>query len=127
MFGQMDLTKRKSELEKFVSGNSSFLVVTDLCARGIDIPDVELVINYDFPTNLKTFIHRCGRTARVEREGRAYSLVTRDELHFMVEVQRALEIRKFNNFNNIKEKNLIEEKQTHQNIKKLVKGIEFFF
>ena len=101
MFGSMDLAKRIEELEKFKSGKARFLVVTDLCARGIDIPDVELVINYDFPTNMKTFVHRCGRTARIEKSGKAISMVTRDELMFMIKVDKILDKREMcNSFDN---------------------------
>lgn len=123
MFGQMDLTKRKSELEKFVSGQVPFMIVTDLCARGIDIPDVEVVINYDFPADLKTFIHRCGRTARVDREGRAYSLITREEMHFMVEMERVLYSRTLKNDDErASATEIVEEKAEEHEVQKLAKG-----
>jgi superfamily II DNA/RNA helicase len=93
----MDLVKRKEELEKFVNGESLFLVVTDLCARGIDIPDVEVVINYDFPSDLKTFIHRCGRTARIDREGHAFTLINREESMYMAKISHVLEFRELSN------------------------------
>jgi superfamily II DNA/RNA helicase len=59
-------------LDNFRSKKNQFLVVTDLCARGIDIPNVGYVINYDFPATLKTLVHRCGRTARAGRTGISY-------------------------------------------------------
>ena len=52
------------------------MVVTDLCARGIDIPNVKYVIHFDFPISLKTFIHRTGRTARAEKEGVCFCFFT---------------------------------------------------
>lgn len=93
----MDLVKRRHELEAFVSGDSQFLVVTDLCARGIDIPDVEVVFNYDFPSDLKTFIHRCGRTARVDKEGKALSFINREETMYLSKLGHVLEFREISN------------------------------
>ena len=55
---------RTLALTKFRRKQVKILIVTDLAARGLDIPMLNNVINYDFPPNLKTFIHRCGRTAR---------------------------------------------------------------
>lgn len=60
-----------------------FLIVTDLAARGIDIPLLENVIHYDFPTKMKLFIHRSGRTARAGQSGTSYSLISPDELGYM--------------------------------------------
>jgi superfamily II DNA/RNA helicase len=68
---------------KFRTKKYNFLIVTDLAARGIDIPLLENVIHYDFPTNLKMFIHRSGRTARAGQKGTAYCLVTTAELGYL--------------------------------------------
>ncbi len=59
------------------------MIVTDLAARGIDIPLLDNVIHYDFPTKMKLFIHRSGRTARAGQAGTSYSLITPDELAYM--------------------------------------------
>jgi ATP-dependent RNA helicase DDX54/DBP10 len=67
-----------------------FLVVTDVAARGIDIPLLDVVVHYDFPTRPKLFVHRSGRVARAGREGVAYSLVTYDELAYMIDLHRFL-------------------------------------
>ena len=64
---------------KFVN----FLFVTDLAARGLDIPLLENVIHYDFPTKLKLFIHRSGRTARAGQKGTSYAIITQDELAYL--------------------------------------------
>lgn len=67
----------------FRSKRVNFLIVTDLAARGIDIPLLENVIHYDFPPKLKLFIHRAGRTARNGQKGTSYSLVTKEEMPYM--------------------------------------------
>lgn len=65
IYGKMDMEQRNSAMEAFRRKKGrAILVVTDVAARGIDIPAVQYVINYDYPTNHKTFVHRCGRTAR---------------------------------------------------------------
>ena len=111
----MDLVKRRHELEAFVSGDSQFLVVTDLCARGIDIPDVEVVFNYDFPSDLKTFIHRCGRTARVDKEGKALSFINREETMYLSKLGEVLEFREIsNNFEQRKQEVKKYEKKESQ-------------
>lgn len=97
MFGSMDVVKRKQELENFVSGEAQFLVVTDLCARGIDIPDVHVVVNFDFPADLKTFVHRCGRTARVDRAGASYTLISREESMYLAKLADVLDHRQLAN------------------------------
>jgi ATP-dependent RNA helicase DDX54/DBP10 len=64
IYGAMDQRAREDQLYKFRKKFVSFLFVTDLAARGLDIPLLENVVHYDFPTKLKLFIHRSGRTAR---------------------------------------------------------------
>lgn len=74
--GQMSQPKRLGALNKFKAGERSILVATDVAARGLDIPSVDVVLNYDVPANSKDYIHRVGRTARAGRSGRAVTLVT---------------------------------------------------
>jgi len=63
-------------LTKFKQGNNNILIATDVAARGIDIPQVEIVVNYDIPSNPKVYIHRVGRTARAGKSGFALNIVT---------------------------------------------------
>lgn len=79
----MDQQSREEKLAKFRQKRYKLLIVTDLAARGIDIPLLENVINFDFPTTKKLFIHRSGRTARAGQKGTTYSLLTKDELAYM--------------------------------------------
>jgi len=68
--------KRLAALNKFKSGDRSILIATDVASRGLDIPTVDLVMNYDVPNNAKDYVHRVGRTARAGRSGRAVTFVT---------------------------------------------------
>jgi ATP-dependent RNA helicase DDX54/DBP10 len=87
IYGSMDQTARRLHLAKFRAGRTSVLVVTDLAARGIDIPGVENVINYDFPNGARAFVHRVGRTARAGRKGWAYSFITATELPHLLDLE----------------------------------------
>lgn len=76
IFGKQDQQLRREYLNSFREGRSKILVVTDLAARGLDIPDVLNVVNFCFPQMFKTFVHRCGRTARANRSGTIYSILS---------------------------------------------------
>jgi ATP-dependent RNA helicase DDX47/RRP3 len=67
---------RLSSLNKFKTGEKSILIATDVASRGLDIPSVDVVINYDIPGNSKDYVHRVGRTARAGKSGKAITLVT---------------------------------------------------
>ncbi|PPQ98602.1 hypothetical protein CVT24_003935 [Panaeolus cyanescens] len=87
IYGSMDQIARTTQMDQFRRGITSILVVTDVAARGIDIPVLENVINYDFPQGARVFVHRVGRTARAGRQGWAWSLVTNTELPFLLDLQ----------------------------------------
>ncbi|GFR43623.1 hypothetical protein Agub_g4722, partial [Astrephomene gubernaculifera] len=86
VFGSMDQTARKIHVAKFRAGRSHLLVTTDVAARGIDIPLIDNVINFDFPPKPELFVHRVGRAARAGRSGTAYSLLTREELPYLLDL-----------------------------------------
>lgn len=73
----MSQTARKIHVAKFRAGKVHLLVVTDVAARGIDIPLLDNVINFDFPATPKLFVHRVGRAARAGRSGTAFSMLCR--------------------------------------------------
>ncbi|BGP41107.1 ATP-dependent RNA helicase dbp10 [Rhodotorula kratochvilovae] len=87
IYGSMDQTARKISLARFRTGQTQILVVTDLAARGIDVPGVENVINYDFPNGTRAFVHRVGRTARAGRTGWAFTLVTPAEMPYLLDLE----------------------------------------
>ncbi|VEN43561.1 unnamed protein product, partial [Callosobruchus maculatus] len=76
LHGQMSQNKRLAALTKFKAKNRSILISTDVASRGLDIPHVDVVINFDIPTHSKDYIHRVGRTARAGRSGIAITFVT---------------------------------------------------
>jgi len=86
IYGTMDQEARKLNLSLFRSGKYPILVVTDVAARGIDIPLIDHVIHYSFPPSAKLFVHRSGRAARAGRAGYCWGLVDTEELPYMVDL-----------------------------------------
>lgn len=76
MHGDMDQKGRELIMKQFRTGSSRVLITTDLLARGIDVQQVSLVINYDLPSNRENYIHRIGRSGRFGRKGAAINFVT---------------------------------------------------
>ena len=81
---------KREQVARFRKKEALILVTTDVAARGVDIPLLDHVVNFDFPASAKLFIHRCGRTARAGRSGLAASLVTLDDLPYTVELMTFL-------------------------------------
>lgn len=86
-YGSLDQTARKMQVQDFRTGMTHILVVTDVAARGIDIPILANVINYDFPAQPKIFVHRVGRTARAGKKGWSYSLVRESDAPYLLDLQ----------------------------------------
>lgn len=84
--GNMDQTARVESVTSFRKGKAKVLVVTDVAARGIDLPDLDVVINYDTAGTPKLFVHRVGRVGRAGRFGLAFNLVTAEEIPYMLDV-----------------------------------------
>jgi ATP-dependent RNA helicase RhlE len=87
LHGGIDQSKRFEILERFRTGDNNVLITTDVAARGIDIPTVDYVINYDLPENPESYVHRCGRTGRGTKKGQALSFCSEDEKSLLLEIE----------------------------------------
>jgi len=87
MHGDMTSQERELIMKEFRSGSSRVLITTDLLARGIDVQQVSLVINFDLPGNRENYIHRIGRSGRFGRKGVAINFVTNDDVRAMREIE----------------------------------------
>ncbi len=88
--GNKSQNARQKTLERFKRGNFYVLVATDIAARGIDINELSLVINYDLPNVSETYVHRIGRTGRAQAIGKAYSFCSKDELSYLKGIQKLI-------------------------------------
>jgi superfamily II DNA/RNA helicase len=91
--GEISQNDRKAVIAKFHSGSIEILVATDLAARGLDINDVEIVLNFNVASSGDEYIHRVGRTGRAGKKGKAISLITADDWNQMSSIERYLKIR----------------------------------
>ncbi|KAI4457303.1 rna helicase [Holotrichia oblita] len=90
LHGQMSQNKRLAALTKFKAKNRSILISTDVASRGLDIPHVDIVVNFDIPTHSKDYIHRVGRTARAGRSGRAITFVTQYDVELYQRIEELI-------------------------------------
>lgn len=89
--GDKSQEQRDQVLKDFRAGKIPILIATDVAGRGLDINDVEYVINYDFPQNVEDYVHRIGRTARAGKKGTSYTLLTRDKSKHVAELIQVME------------------------------------
>lgn len=87
LHGQLSQSQRLGALTKFKAGGRSILVATDVASRGLDIPQVDYVVNYDIPTHSKDYIHRVGRTARAGKSGKAVTLVSQYDVELLQRIE----------------------------------------
>lgn len=102
LHGQMSQAQRLGALTSFKAKEKRVLVCTDVASRGLDVPSVDLVVNYDIPRNSKDYIHRVGRTARAGRAGRALTVVTQYDIELFQRIEHFLE-KKLELFEELKE------------------------
>merc|ERR1712110_903238 len=88
--GQMSQNKRLASLNKFKAKSRTILLATDVASRGLDIPHVDIVINFDIPTHSKDYIHRVGRTARAGRAGKAVTFVSQYDVELYQRIEHLL-------------------------------------
>jgi superfamily II DNA/RNA helicase len=90
LHGDMDQSARTATLDKFRSGDIQLLAASDVAARGLDIPDVSHIFNFDLPWQPDDYVHRIGRTGRAGKEGKSFSIVTPDELKSLKDIEKML-------------------------------------
>jgi superfamily II DNA/RNA helicase len=90
LHGDMDQRARTASLEAFKSGGVDLIVCSDVAARGLDIPDVSHVFNFDVPTHAEDYVHRIGRTGRAGKTGVALSIVTPADQKYILEIERLI-------------------------------------
>ncbi len=91
MHSDLDQAQRDEVMFKFKSGQIDVLVATDIVSRGIDIDDITMVINYDVPHDAEDYVHRIGRTARADRDGKAITFVSVDDIYYFQQIESFLE------------------------------------
>lgn len=91
MHSDLEQAERDDMMFKFKSGQIDVLVATDILARGIDIDDIAMVINYDVPRDAEDYVHRIGRTARADRDGIAITFVNEEDMFYFHQIEKLLE------------------------------------
>ena len=97
MHSDLTQAERDDIMFRFKAGQIDVLVATDIVARGIDIDDILTVINYDVPHDAEDYVHRIGRTARAQRDGRAITFVNEDDVVYFKQIERFLEYEVYKN------------------------------
>mmetsp|Transcript_67385 Transcript_67385/g.119606 ORF Transcript_67385/g.119606 Transcript_67385/m.119606 type:complete len:492 (+) Transcript_67385:130-1605(+) len=120
LHGQMSQAQRLGALSGFKARENRVIVCTDVASRGLDIPSVDLVVNYDIPKNSKDYIHRVGRTARAGRAGRAVTLVTQYDIELFQRIEHFLE-RKLDELAELKEPAV---KASHERVLEAMRSAE---
>ncbi|KZO99356.1 DEAD-domain-containing protein [Calocera viscosa TUFC12733] len=90
LHGDISQDKRLGAITRFKAERGGILVATDVASRGLDLPKVDAVVNYDLPTNSKDYIHRVGRTARAGRAGKAISIVTQYDVELLQRIEHVI-------------------------------------
>lgn len=88
LHGDLSQKQRDMVMKHFRGGHTQVLVATDVAARGIDVDDLEAVINYDIPQDIEYYVHRIGRTGRAGKEGTSYTLVTRQDYYRIRDIEK---------------------------------------
>lgn len=90
--GNKSQAQREKALDRFKRGLTPVLVATDVAARGVDVREIGLVVNFDLPNEPESYVHRIGRTARAGAEGRAVSFCSEDELEYLREIEKVIKM-----------------------------------
>ena len=88
--GDKSQRMRSETLQRFKEGSCNVMIATDVAARGLDIQDIEWVVNYDFPLDIENYIHRIGRTGRASKKGNSLTYITLDEARYAGKLKKIL-------------------------------------
>ncbi|KAM0679279.1 hypothetical protein BDAP_000146 [Binucleata daphniae] len=91
--GNMKQEKRLTTLDEYRKNDNTILIATEVAARGLDIPQIEIVINYDLPSKVKEYIHRVGRTARAGKKGMVINFVTQYDIQTLQNIEANINIK----------------------------------
>lgn len=91
IIGDLPQSKRLKIMDSFKAGKVTCLVATDVAARGIDVNDLAMVVNYDLPTEAENYVHRIGRTARAGKSGKAYTFCSERDVYSLAPIERYIE------------------------------------
>jgi superfamily II DNA/RNA helicase len=86
--GDISQSQREKTLANYRNGSFAVLVATDVAARGLDIPSITHVVNYDLPDSPEDYVHRIGRTGRAGRSGVAFSFVSEEQRHLIRDIEK---------------------------------------
>jgi len=117
--------ERNEAMRAFKTGNVSVLIATDVSARGVDIPNVDYVINYDLPDVPENYVHRIGRTGRGVNKGEAFSFCAPEEMNFLIEIEKLLGKRITQIEFSKKEYKDVKTFSDERNLKDLISDVEF--
>lgn len=92
IIGDLPQVKRQKTLDAFKTGKNSILVATDVAARGIDVHDLQMVVNFDVPNEAENYVHRIGRTARAGKSGKAYMFCSEQDVYNLPAIERYIEM-----------------------------------
>jgi ATP-dependent RNA helicase DDX47/RRP3 len=120
LHGNLTQPQRLGALNQFKGQTKKVLVATDVASRGLDIPQVDLVVNFDIPKNSKDYIHRVGRTARAGRTGRAITIVTQYDIEAFQRIEKMLGT-KLEELKDLKEKEVMA---LHERVVESVRNAE---
>ena len=114
---------RDKVMNKFRNGNISILVASDIAARGIDVSEIDVVVNYDIPQNPEDYIHRIGRTARAGDSGYAFNIVAPYEAHDLVKIRKKYNLNvKNKKVPSLEEIERIKNKKVMDDVRKLMEN-----
>ena len=92
MHSDLSQEERNHVMLDFKAGRTDLIIATDIISRGIDIDDIQLVVNYDVPHDAEDYVHRIGRTARANRDGQAITLVNQKDYRYLKRIEELIEM-----------------------------------